>query len=197
VVHFNTTRVIHRRGTRGADLSAAEIEGRRQLREVLAFLRRRVEGFENCWVYSTAHHIGVRETRRVRGRAYLTREDFAAASKFPDAIARVHYPIDIHNPDGTGTEILTMPEGDWYEVPYGCIVPAGVDNLLIGGRPVSVDHAVHSSLRVMPSACSIGQAAGLAAALAARRKCAPAEIDGAEVRRRLIERGAHLEGPAA
>ncbi len=192
VVHFNTTRVIHRRGTDGAELSAAEVEGRRQLREYLAFFRRHVPGFEDCWVYSVAHHIGVRETRRVRGRAQLTREDFVAASKFPDAIARVHYPIDIHNPDGGGTEHLSIAEGDWYEIPYGCIVPAGAANLLIGGRPISVDHAVHSSMRVMPPACSVGQAAGLAAAIAAGRKCAPAEIDGAELRRQLTARGARL-----
>ena len=192
VVHFNTTRVIHKRGTDGAELSAAEVEGRRQLRQYLAFFRRHVPGFERCWVYSVAHHIGVRETRRVRGRAYLAREDFDGASKFPDAIARVHYPLDIHNPDGSGTEHASLPEGDWYEVPYGCIVPAGVDNLLVGARCISVDHAVHSSMRVMPPACSVGQAAGLAAALAAKRSCAPAELDGVEVRRELVARGANL-----
>jgi len=192
VMHFNTTRVIHKRGTDGVELSAAEVEARRQLREYLAFFRKHVPGFEGCWVYSVAHHVGVRETRRVRGRAYLTRDDFVNAGKFPDAIARVHYPVDIHNPDGTGTEHLNLPEGQWYEIPYGCIVPDRIDNLLVGGRPISVDHAVHSSMRVMPPACSVGQAAGLAAATAAQRKCSPAELDGAELRRMLVERGAYL-----
>jgi len=192
VLHFNTTRVVHKLGTDGVELSAAEVEARRQLREYLAFFRKHVPGFEGCWVYSVAHHIGVRETRRVRGRAYLTRDDFVAARKFPDAVARVRYNIDIHNPDGTGTEHLRLPEGEWYEIPYGCLVPNGTDNLLVGGRPISVDHAVHSSMRVMPPACSVGQAAGLAAAMAARRGCPPAELNGVEVRRKLVKMGACL-----
>lgn len=192
VVHFNTTRVIHKSGTSGAELSAAEVEGRRQLREYLAFFRAHVPGFENAWVYSLAGHIGVRESRRVRGLAYVTREDFVAARKFPDAIARVRYNIDIHNPDGGGTEHLALPGEEWYEIPYGCIVPRGAGNLLVGGRPISVDHAVHSSMRVMPPACSVGQAAGLAAALCADRGCRPADLDGTEVRRRLAARGAFL-----
>ena len=124
--------------------------------------------------------------------AYLTREAFVEARKCPDAIARVRYSIDIHNPDGSGTEIVHLPEGEWYEIPYGCVVPGEVDNLLVGGRPISVDHAIHSSMRVMPPACSVGQAAGLAAALAAQRGCRPGDLDGVEVRRQLIEQGAWL-----
>lgn len=192
VIHFNTTRVIRHSGTSGTDLSAAEIEGRRQLRQYLAFLRGRVSGFENAWVYSVGHHIGVRETRRVRGRAYLVKEDFVRCAKFADAVARVHYPIDIHNPNGSGTEHLRLAEGEWYEIPYGCVVPEGTSNLTVGGRPISVDHAVHSSMRVMPPACSVGQAAGMAAAMSANRGCAPADLDGIEVRARLRDQGAYL-----
>jgi len=192
VVHFNTTRVIHRLGTNGAELSAAEVEARRQLRQYLAFFRAHVPGFERCWVYSVAHHVGVRETRRVRGRAYVTKADYVAARKYEDAVARVRYNIDIHNPDGTGTEHLRLPEGEWYEIPYGCLVPNGASNLLIGGRPISVDHAVHSSMRVMPPACTIGQAAGLAAAWSARQGCRPDDIDGVALRKALAEMGAVL-----
>lgn len=192
VVHFNTTRVIRKNGISGAELSEAEIEARAQLRQLLAFFRNHVPGYENCRIHSIANHIGVRETRRVRGLAYLTRADFEAARKFPDAITRVNYPVDIHNPDGSGTELVHLPKGEWYEIPYGCIVAKDTNNLLIGGRPVSVDHAVHSSMRVMPPACTIGQAAGLAAALAAQRKCMPCELDGREIRKILVENGAPL-----
>ncbi len=192
VVHFNTTRVIHRSGTDGAELSAAEIEGRRQLRQYLAFFRRHVPGFEAAQIHSIAHHIGVRETRRVRGEAYLTREAFTNKQKFADAIARVRYAIDIHNPDGGGTELEHLPEGEWYEIPYGCVVAKDMDNLLVGGRPISVDHAIHSSMRVMPPACTVGQAAGLAAAVAAARNCTPKDLDGIEVRKQLVSHGARL-----
>ncbi len=192
VVHFNTTRVIHKSGIDGTQLSQAEIDARRQVREFLQFFRKHVPGFENAYIFSMAHHIGIRETRRVRGQAYLVKQDFVDAAKFEDAIARVHYPIDIHNPDGQGTEHLRLEDGEYYEIPYGCIVPTKVDNLLIAGRPISVDHAVHSSMRVMPPAVSIGQAAGLAAARAAVDCKRPAELDGKAIREQLRRMGASL-----
>jgi hypothetical protein len=192
VIHFNTTRVIQKHGTSGSELSDAEIDARRQVREYLFFLRADVPGFEQAMLHSVAHHIGIRESRRVRGLAYLTREAFTQCAKFPDAIARVNYPIDIHNPTGSGTEHANLPDGEWYEIPYGCIVARDVENLLVGGRPISVDHAIHSSMRVMPPACTVGQAAGLAAAESCRRQCRPSELDGRNVRRLLAEKGAHL-----
>lgn len=192
VIHFNTTRVVQKDATDGVQLSEAEIEARRQLRELLAWLRESVPGYEQARVHSIAHHIGVRESRRILGRAYLTRDDFIKRSRFPDGIARVSYGIDIHNPTGTGTEILHMPDGEFYEIPFGCLVPRGCDNLTVGGRPISVDHAIHSSMRVMPPACSVGQAAGLGAALAAQRNQKPADLDGAEVRKALKKMGAYL-----
>lgn len=192
VIHFNTTRVLQKDATDGVQLSEAEMEGRRQVRDLLAWLRSAMPGYENCRLHSMAHHIGVRESRRILGRAYITRDAYNSRTKFPDAIARVSYPIDIHNPTGTGTEFLHMPEGEYYEIPYGCIVPRGIDNLTVAGRPISVDHAIHSSMRVMPPAVSVGQAAGLAAALAAEKGCTPAELDGVDVRRRLKEMGAYL-----
>ncbi len=192
VMHFNTTRVIKRSGASGVDLSEAELEARRQMRQYLGFLRKHIRGFENARIHSVAHHIGVRESRRIKGRAYLTREDFKRAAKYDDAIARVNYNVDIHNPEGSGTEFLRLPPGEWYEIPYGCVVPLGSDNLLVGGRPISVDHAVHASMRVMPPACSVGQAAGLAAARAADTGTRPADLDGVAIRKRLVELGAAL-----
>ncbi len=191
-IHFNTTRITERDATDTLALSDAEVEGRRQVADYLEFLRRDVPGFEQARLHAIGATIGVRESRRVRGHAYLTREDFEKASKFPDAIARVNYPIDIHSPTGGGTEHAHLPEGEWYEIPYGCLVPGDCENLLVGGRPISVDHAVHSSMRVMPPACTVGQACGTAAAMAAERGCAPAELDGREVRRSLIRQGVWL-----
>jgi hypothetical protein len=191
-LHFNTTRIIHKSGVNGVELSEAEKEGRCQFRQYLSFFRKHIPGFEDCRIHSMAHHIGIRETRRVRGISYLTRKDFETAAKYPDAVARCRYPIDIHNPDGTGTELIPMKEDDWYEIPYGCTVSKDLDNFLVGGRPISVDHAIHSSMRVMPPACSIGQGAGIGAVLSLQRKCRPAEIDGRDVRKSLRDRGAPL-----
>jgi hypothetical protein len=192
VIHFNTTRIIKHSAIDGVALSDAEITGRHQVRQLLAFLRKEIAGFEEAKLHSMAHHMGVRERRRVVGRKMLTREAFTLRQKFADGIARVQYDIDIHNPDGSGTEIETMPPDEWYEIPYGCLVPEAISNLLIAGRPISVDHAIHSSSRVMPPAISIGQAAGMAAAMAVKKGCQPDLLDGSRVRSALREAGAYL-----
>jgi len=192
VVHFNSTRVLMHDATEGVSFSEATRIARRQLRELLGWLRSSVPGFERAELLSQGVQLGVRESRRIRGLAYLTRADFKNRSHFPDAIARCNYPIDIHNPTGSGTEMVGMPDSEFYEIPYGCIVPADCDNLLIGGRSISVDHALHSSIRVMPPVCSIGQAAGMAAALSVAGEGAPPELDGRRVRAALCAMGAWL-----
>lgn len=192
VIHFNTTRVVKKSAIDGIELSDAEIEARRQLRQYLTFLKKDVPGFENCRIHSIAHHIGIRESRRVVGIDYIGVEAFEQAKKYPDAIARVRYPIDIHSPSGSGTILKHLPENDWYEIPYGCIVAKDISNLLVGGRPISVDHALHSSMRVMPPACSVGQAAGVAAAMSLEQNISPAELDGIQLREKLKKMGAVL-----
>ena len=192
VIHFNTTRVIKKSGVDARELSQAEIEGRRQVREFLRFLRAEIPGFENSRIHSMAHHIGVRESRRILGEVFQTADDFTNCAKYPDGIAKVRYQIDIHNPSGSGTTLVQMPPDEWYELRYGTLIPKGSKNLLMGCRAISVDHALHSSMRIMPPVCSLGQAAGVAAAVCAKRGCAPVELDGAEVRRLLAEAGARL-----
>lgn len=192
IIHFNTTRVIRHSGVNGKELSAAEIEARKQMRELLFWLRSDVPGFEKAELLSMGVQIGVRESRRIKGVFTLDKEHFAAAAKFPDAIARSNYHIDIHSPDGSGTYLQRIADGGYYEIPYRCLVPADCRNLLIGGRSVSSDMAVHSSLRIMPTVISIGQAAGCAAAMAVQQGCAPCELDGVSVREKLKEMGAQL-----
>lgn len=192
VVHFNTTRIIQHNGTNAEELSDAEIIARKQMREFLRFLRTSVPGYERSEIRSVASQIGVRESRRIRGLEYLTVDAFERRAKFPDAIARVNYPVDIHNPSGTGTDLRQLGPGEFYEIPYGCIVPPAVENLLMGCRAISVDHALHSSMRVMPPVCSIGQAAGMAAAMALKSGRTPAELAGSAVREALKTFGANL-----
>ncbi|MPM98351.1 hypothetical protein SDC9_145536 [bioreactor metagenome] len=192
VVHFNTTRVIKHDATNAEELSDAEIIARKQLREYLAFLRASIPGYEHAEIHSVATQIGVRESRRILGLEYLTVDAFDRRARFADAVARVNYPVDIHNPSGTGTIIRHLGPEEFYEIPYGCIVPPAVKNLLIGCRAISVDHALHSSMRVMPPVCSIGQAAGMAAAMSIRKECRPAELSGVEVRANLKKAGARL-----
>lgn len=190
VIHFNTTRVVKKSGVNGVELSEAEIEARKQVRQYLAFFRKYIPGFENARLLSIAPHVGIRETRRIRGIVYQTHEDFFARAKYPDSIVRCNYMIDIHNPSGTGTEIHRLDGKDWYEIRFGAIVPAGIQNLLMACRAISLDHALHSSYRVMPPVCSVGQAAGIAAALAVKENIPVPELSGEEIHKRLVEIGA-------
>ena len=189
VIHFNTTRVIKHSALDGMALSDAEIIAREQIRQLMSLFQKKVPAMKNATLRSMGAHIGVRESRRVIGENFIGLEAFEQRAKFTDSIARVRYPVDIHNPSGTGTDLRHMPEGEWYEIPYGCIVAKGVDNLLIGGRPISVDHGLHSSMRVMPPACTVGQAAGIAAAMSAAGKCKPSELDGVAVHNKMAEAG--------
>lgn len=191
-IHFNQTRVVGRIATNPMDLTAAEIDAREQVELFAKWLCSEIPAFKNGYLSEVAPQIGVRETRRVRGHYTLTEDDVLAARKFPDGIARTDYPIDIHSPTGAGTVIKHLPKGEWYEIPYRCLVPQKIDNLLIAGRPVSADHAAHSSLRVMPQAAGIGEAAGTAAAMCLKKGCKPADLAGAELVDKLIEQGQPL-----
>ena len=192
VIHLNTTRVLMKSAIDGVALSEAEIEGRKQMREFITFFRKHVPGFENAQLHSVAHEIGVRESRRIKGIAYADINTFNQSIKYPDAIVRGRYPIDIHHPQGNGTTYGHQSEDEWYEIPYGCIVPKDVDNLFVGGRPISVDHPLHSSSRIMPISCSVGQAAGVAAAICLENNCIPKDLDGIKLRARLKKFGANI-----
>lgn len=191
-IHFNTTRVVKLDATRAEDLTLAEETARGQVRQMVRFLQTQVPGFEQSYLSVVPTQIGVRESRRVLGDYVLTVDDVLAARKFEDGIARGCYPVDIHNPAGTGTVIQHLPPGEAYDIPYRCLCPLGFDNLLIAGRPISSDHAAHSSHRVMPIAACNGEAAGVAAAMCVRGRYGIRAVPVPELRTRLKQRGASL-----
>ena len=112
--------------------------------------------------------------------------------KYDDAVVKVRYSIDIHNPSGTGTVLHFMDADDWYEISFRTLIVKGMANLLMGCRAISIDHALHSSARVMPPVCSIGQAAGMGAAMAVKGNCTLQELNSVGVREALREQGAEL-----
>jgi hypothetical protein len=186
IYHFNTTRVVQLDATDTLDLTRAELEGRRQTAELLDLFKRRSPRFRDAYLIKTAAQIGVRESRRVMGAYVLTVDDVLEACKSPDGIARSNYPVDIHSPTGEGTVIQRLPLGEFYEVPYRCLVPQKVDNLLVGSRCISATHEAHSSLRVMPVVAGIGEAAGVAAAWAVQAGISPSEIDGTKLKAAIL-----------
>ena len=123
----------------------------------------------------------------------MTVEDILGAKKFADGIARSRYPVDIHNPSGKGTDLREV-KGDFYEIPYRCIVPVKIKNLLIGSRSISATHEAHSSLRVMPVVSGLGEAAGLAAAICVKKKINPAEVSGSQIKKEIFKLDTVLAG---
>lgn len=191
-IHFNTTRVVKVDGTSGKDLTYSEVEARRQMIGLVEFLKRKVPGFESAFLLVSGSQIGVRETRRVMGEYVMTEEDVLGARKFEDVVARGSYPIDIHSPTGEGTVIKRPPPGASYDIPYRCLVPKGVENLLVAGRCVSCTHEAQAAIRVIPICMAMGQAAGTAAALAVKLKVTPREMDVTPLQKTLRELGANL-----
>lgn len=191
-VAVNSTRVNRVLGTSVWDLTRAEYTARHQLAQIDRFLRTRVPGFEESYVVQSGTHIGVRESRRVLGDYQLTGHDILAARTFPDVIAHGAYPVDIHNPRGSGTVLKRVPRGSFYDIPLRCLLPRGTDRLLVAGRCISGTHVAHSSYRVMPIAMATGHAAGVCAALTVRHGSGPRGLPYRLVQRELLRQGARL-----
>jgi hypothetical protein len=134
----------------------------------------------------------VRETRRILGDYVLTVDDILQARRFPDVIARSSYPVDIHNPEGTGTLLQRLPPGEAYDIPLRCLLPQKIEGLLVAGRCISGTHEALSSYRVMPVSMATGQAAGACAALAVRQEKPPRAVPVQDVQTELIRQGANL-----
>jgi hypothetical protein len=191
-VLVNSTRITKVLGTDVWDLTYAEWEGRRQMRRIAAFLKKYAPGFGKGRVLQSGANTGVRETRRILGDYELTADDILQARKFCDVIARGAYPVDIHNPTGKGTVLRRVRSGDAYDIPLRCLLPRGMDRILVAGRCISGTHEAQASYRVMPISVATGQAAGVCAAVAANMEKKPREVPAEVVQEELLRQGADL-----
>lgn len=177
---INAAQVNFLNGTLAADLTRAEITGRKQAYAILDFLRQALPGYENAFIANMPAVTGVRETRRFKGVSCLGKEDCITGRTFKDAVVRkALFPIDIHNPSGggqaagqgahehTGAAERAKP----YDIPYGVMVPENCNGLLFTGRCISATHEALASCRVMGIAMALGAGAGAAAAYASQHKC--------------------------
>ncbi len=192
VVMIHMTRIPNVDATDPVELTRAELEGRRQVREYHRFLRERVPGFEASVLVGTSPAIGVRESRRVHGDHRLTRDEVLEGRRFADEIALCGAPIEDHHAGGD-TSWRYVGEGGVYGIPYRSLLPAGVEALLVAGRCFSATHDAHASARSMATCMAMGQAAGTAAAIAAHRGTTPRALDADALRARLLADGALLE----
>ena len=193
VWRVNTTRVQRLDGTDVGDLTKAEIEGRRQVMQLMEFFRNRLPGFADCVLLDTAATIGVRETRRIVGEYTLTLDDLKTGRDFEDVVALCGYPVDIHSPTDAGGGVdEDLQTANAYQIPYRCLVPLDCEQLLVAGRSVSSTHEALGAIRVMPPAFAMGQAAGTAAALCLAEGVTPRMLDTAKLQAALLADGAYL-----
>lgn len=191
VVTCNMTNCTGIDGTSAESLTRAEIECRKQIYTIEAFLREFVPGYENCYVISAAPMVGIRETRHFKGLYTITEEDILEARVFDDWVVRgAHFNFDVHNIEGAGLDKTGQqkyfPQSKGYTIPYRCLIPEGVKGLLLAGRNISGTHMAHSNYRVMPICLAMGEGAGAAAAIAVAKGIDPHEVDVKEVQEKLI-----------
>lgn len=198
----NTIRIYDVDGTDPQDVTRAEMEARRQQRLLLEFVRKYVPGFANAYLLDSGSHIGVRETRRIVGEYLLTEEDIVGQVAFPDTIGidsnRQNPKGPRHSPDGMEGSVLDSEAREQvaslftYEIPYRCLLPQGVEGLIVAGRAISSNHEADGYTRNQPACMVTGQAAGVAAALAARSGITPRQVSISDLQAALQRIGTKL-----
>ena len=204
-VYVHATRVV----ADAADpeqLTRAEIQGRADAMTMVELWKKHVRGFEKSYYISSGPYIGIRETRRIAGAYVLTENDIHEQRQFPDAVATGCWYLDLHPSYATSGTANAEPgrlggldgfQPSHYDIPYRSLVARGVDNLLVAGRCHSATRLAASSTRVTATAMAMGQAAGVAAALALQAKTTVHELDGRKVRDALDRQHAGpYTGPA-
>lgn len=203
-VGFNAGHIWDVDNTDPLAVSRALMKGRRMAEAYRAALAEFApRAFANAFVVSTGALLGVRETRRITGDYLLTLDDYLERRSFPDEICRNSYFIDLHQTKEEHKEQLSEVEanirfthykpGESHGIPYRCLTPRGLGNVLVAGRSISCERIVQGSVRVMPVCLAMGEAAGLAAALAATAPVVDVHaIDTADLRERLRAHGAWL-----
>lgn len=200
--YLNGGHIFNLDALRCQSLSDGMMLGRRLAREYVAFYRKYLPGCENLELVTTAALMGVRESRRIVGEYELTIGDYLVRRQFPDQIGVFNKFVDVHPYDCSKAELDRfqremsttgrLKEGECFGIPYGILVPKGSQNLWVAGRCNSSDIPVHGSIRVMPAAAMMGQAAGTAAVQALRTGQPACGLDTAELVAMLRTQGAHL-----
>ncbi len=196
---INTTRHCNVDGTDGVSVSNCMIQGRIEMLELLSLMRKYFPGFQNAKIKFVASSLGVRETRRIRADFIYGVRDILNATDYPDTIGWSAYSWDLpdpkrpsHQPMHSARNELRRP---FTPIPYRCLIPRPVKNLICPGRAISVERDVLGPLREQGPCYAMGQAAGVAAALALKDGVPFSEVNIASLRRRLIKGGAVIDYP--
>jgi hypothetical protein len=188
-------------GTDERSITKALVYGRKLMDEYEVYYKKYLTGYEDMELMATGSLLGIRESRRIMGDYVLNLQDFLNRRVFEDEIGRYSYPVDIHASDASEESYtkfereyttLRYGPGESYGIPYRCLIPQNLENVLVAGRCVSTDRAMQASIRVMPGCYITGQAAGAAAALAARKEITTRQVKVSELQKLLKEMGAYL-----
>lgn len=190
----NATRLTARDGSMlnvidPGDFTEAEIQGRRQVREYADFLRSAIPGLQNSFVVDTGVEAGIRQTRTIKGIQTLTNEDVVQCRKRDDSICRSPWPIELHVGEKPKLQWLL---DDYYDVPFGTLVPDVAENVLVAGRSLSAEHEALASARVTAQCFEYGHAAGVACSLSLETGTALRDLDVQMIRRRMRASGSAL-----
>jgi len=177
-------------GVDARELSAGEVEGRRQIAEYFRFLKAEVPGFEQSSIVEIAPQVGIRETRRITGAYALTGEDILSSARFEDCIGLNAWPMEIHGEGRIDWGFPRDAANANNDLPWRMLVPHGVGNLLVAGRCASMTHEGQSAARASGGCFVMGQAAGTAAALHGARGFDTVDVPA--LRRTLMADGADL-----
>lgn len=188
-------------GTDERSLTEALIQGRKGIKEYEQYYKEYLTGYEDMELVVSGAILGIRETRRVIGDYVMVLDDFINRASFDDEIGRYSYPVDIHAADSSKDSFddffknhtsLRYSKGESYGIPYRALLPVGLSNVYVVGRCVSTDRYMQSSIRVMPGCYITGQAAGCAAAMAAKSDCDIRNIDVSGLQKAIKAMGGYL-----
>lgn len=188
----NMTNCIDVDGTDAQSMTRGIQVCRLQLEPIIKFLREYVPGYENCWLMSTAHLLGIRETRHFKGIQSLGADDILEAKVYENWVVRqAFFNFDVHNMSGSSID-ETGVQKEWkqpeaYTIPYGCLLPENIEGLLLSGRNISGSHLAHSNFRVMPIAMAVGEAAGAAAVLSLKNGQLLRDVNVSDIQKEVSE----------
>jgi hypothetical protein len=182
-------------GTDTAAVSATVGTLMEQVWKTSVFLKKHLPGFEQAAFAGLAPRVGVRETRRVMGDYLLTKDDVVSGRKFPDsAVAKGAQHVDIHQ-SGTTQIRIPIANGGSYDIPFGCLLPLGLKNVMVAGRCLSATREGMGTARTMGPCMAMGEATGTAAALCADRGHTEVrQLAVRELQQRLKKNGAVIDG---
>ena len=187
-VLVNCTRIKHFKGDSSKEVSEAMLEGRKQCECIFRFMKRFIPGFGKSFLMDTGSLLGIRESRRIKGDYVFTKEDIYSSRKFEDGIVANSGGIEIHKPDGTGSDIREVKKGEYYTVPYRSIIAKDFDNLYMAGRCFSASHEGLSGARQISYCTAIGAAAATAASMLVKAGLENVrDVDIKELRERLAD----------